>query len=108
MQIMPSGAAWTNPAALSQQASGDPKQTAAQKSAASTQDPVTPLEETGKTTDRDANERYDGPQHQTGQANSASPESASPLLLLYVRRGADPASLAASETNAPGGRPVAA
>ncbi len=76
MQIMPGGAAWTNPAALSQQASGDPKQTAAQKSAASTQDPVTPLEETGKTTDRDANERYDGPQHQTGQANSASPESA--------------------------------
>ena len=72
MQIMPSGAAWTNPAALSQQASADPKQSAALKSTATETDAVTPLEESGKTTDRDANERYDGPQQKESQSKSAT------------------------------------
>lgn len=77
MQIMPSGAAWTNPAALSQQASGDPKQSAALKSTTPSKDAVTLLEETGKTTDRDANERYDGPQ-QTEKPSSSSSNGSPP------------------------------
>lgn len=75
MQIMPSGAAWTNPAALSQQASADTKHVAARNSAATATEPVTPLEESGKTTDRDANERYDGPQHSDRKKSSALNDS---------------------------------
>ena len=63
MQIMPSGAAWTNPAALTQQALGDAKHSGPPKNAASTE-VVTPLEQSGKVSDRDANERYDGPERQ--------------------------------------------
>jgi len=74
MQIMPSGAAWTNPAALSQQASADTKHVAARNSEATSTEPVNPLEESGKTTDRDANERYDGPQHSDGKIGSVAKE----------------------------------
>jgi len=75
MQIMPSGAAWTNPAALSQQASADAKHIAARNPAATATEPVTPLEESGKTTDREANERYDGPQNSDGKIGSTTNES---------------------------------
>jgi len=77
MQIMPSGAAWTNPAALSQQARADTKHVAARNSEATSTEPVNPLEESGKTTDRDANERYDGPQHSDGKISSTAKESES-------------------------------
>jgi len=60
MQIMPSGAAWTNPAALNQQALSDSKHAAAAKDSSNQAD-IAPLEQTGKASDRDANERYDGP-----------------------------------------------
>ena len=75
MQIMPTGAAWTNPAAISQQASADSKHVATRNSVANSAEPVTPLEESGKTTDRDANERYDGPQNSDAKTRSAPNES---------------------------------
>ena len=83
MQIMPSS--WSNPAALNQQALGDTKHSAAPKNSAAGTEPVNPLEESGKTGDRDANERYDGPQ-QSGTAagkgaTGAASESESMLSL---------------------------
>ena len=75
MQIMPSGAAWTNPAALTQQALGDAKHSAPPKNAA-TIEAVTPLEQSGKASDRDANERYDGPPHKGNPSNSSVHETA--------------------------------
>lgn len=71
MQIMPSGAAWTNPAALIQQALGDSKHSGPPKNAASIE-AVTPLEQSGKASDRDANERYDGPERQGNPSNSSA------------------------------------
>ncbi len=65
MQIMPSGGAWTNPAALTQQALSDSKHSGTTKNAAVATDHATPLEQVGKTTDRDAQERYEGPQHRS-------------------------------------------
>ena len=72
MQIMPSGGAWTNPAALTQQALGDSKQSAAPKNATNSAEPVTPLEQSGKTADRDAQERYDGPQPDNRSSQSVN------------------------------------
>ncbi len=71
MQIMPSGAAWTNPAAQNQQALGDTKHSTSHKNAVTSSELVNPLEQSGKASDRDANERYDGPQQQNGTANSS-------------------------------------
>ncbi len=83
MQIMPSS--WSNPAALNQQALGDTKHSAGPKNSAIGTEPVNPLEESGKTGDRDANERYDGPQ-QSGtaterEASTTANESESMLSL---------------------------
>ena len=75
MQIMPSGAAWTNPAALTQQALGDTKHSGPPKNAA-TVEAVTPLEQSGKASDRDANERYDGPSQQSSPSNSTAIDTA--------------------------------
>ncbi len=71
MQIMPSGGAWTNPAAFNQQALSDSKHSGAVKTAVSATEPVNPLEQTGKASDRDADERYDGPQRPTNPPSSA-------------------------------------
>ena len=75
MQIMPSGVSWTNPAAQNQQALGDSKQNTSLKNTASTSELVNPLEQSGKTSDRDANERYDGPQQQSSSSNSSENNS---------------------------------
>ncbi len=75
MQIMPSGAAWTNPAALIQQALADSKHSGPTKNAAAIE-VVTPLEQSGKASDRDANERYDGPQQQGNTSNSSANDKA--------------------------------
>ena len=72
MQIMPNGAAWTNPAAQNQQALGDSKPSASLKNTASASELVNPLEQSGKASDRDANERYDGPQQQGSTSNSSA------------------------------------
>ena len=72
MQIMPSSAAWTNPAAQNQQALGDSKPSASLKNTASASELVNPLEQSGKASDRDANERYDGPQQQGSTSNSSA------------------------------------
>ncbi|HUP81679.1 MAG TPA: hypothetical protein VM260_24215 [Pirellula sp.] len=76
MQIMPSGAAWTNPAAQNQQALGDTKHSASLKNTANAGELVNPLEESGKASDRDANERYDGPLHQSNTSNSSAKDTA--------------------------------
>lgn len=85
MQIMPSGAAWTNPAAQNQQALGDSKHSAPLKNTASTSELVNPLEQSGNVSDRDANERYDGPQQErnksSSSANDATAETDSILSL---------------------------
>lgn len=70
MQIMPSGGAWTNPAAFNQQALSDSKQSGAIKTAVSATEPVNPLEQTGKASDRDADERYDRPQQSAKPSSS--------------------------------------
>ena len=72
MQIMPSGAAWTNPAAQNQQALGDSKHSASLKNASPINESVNPLEQSGKASDRDANEQYDGPQRRASTSNSAA------------------------------------
>ena len=76
MQIMPSGAAWTNPAAHNQQALGDTKHSASLKNTANASELVNPLEESGKASDRDANERYDGPLQQGSTSNSSANDTA--------------------------------
>lgn len=76
MQIMPSGGAWTNPAALNQQALGDSKHSGALKNATPATEPVNPLEQTGKASDRDADERYDGPQKRGSPSNPAAENTA--------------------------------
>lgn len=84
MQIMPSGGAWTNPAALTQQSLSDSKQSNATKNAANATDPVTPLEQSGKASDRDAQERYAGPQQgnaSNSSGNASSDEQESMLAL---------------------------
>ncbi len=83
MQIMPSGGAWTNPAALTQQALGDSKQHSAVKNSTASAEPVTPLEQSGKTSDRDAQERYAGPQTSDSKShgNGSDPEQGSMLEL---------------------------
>lgn len=82
MQIVPSSGGWTNAAASSQHAIGDAKH-----SNASTNRPaddaaddaaVSRLEQSGKTSDRDPNERYDGPPFD--QSNSDLSPNATPLI----------------------------
>lgn len=69
MQIIPNGAGWTNPAALNQQALSDAKHIGSSKNEVSPTEPVNPLEQSGKASDRDANERYDGPQQSGAKSN---------------------------------------
>ena len=71
MQIIPSGGAWTNPAALTQQALGDSKHSVALKNNAPSTETVNPLEQSGKASDRDADERYDAPQQQRNSSNTS-------------------------------------
>jgi hypothetical protein len=84
MQIMPTGGAWTNPAAQNQQALGDAKHVAGNKQQANLADPVTPLEETGKASDRDAQERYAGPQHANAAPTSESATEAAQDSMLVL------------------------
>ena len=92
---MPSGSSWTNPAALNQQALGDSRHSTANKSTAVGTDPVKPLEETGKTEDRDANERYDGPPSggKTGQETSSNTSESESMLSLPAADGLDESTL---------------
>ncbi|MCY2985823.1 MAG: hypothetical protein NTY15_19530 [Planctomycetota bacterium] len=94
MQIMPSS--WANPAALNQQALGDSKHGSAPKNSEVGTEPVNPLEESGKTGDRDANERYDGPQQSgtaTGKEATASAIQSESMLSLPAGDGEDATTL---------------
>ena len=84
MQIMPSGGAWTNPAAFNQQALSDSKHSGAVKTAVSAAEPVNPLEQTGKASDRDADERYDGPQQPANPASSTDDPSVETESMLSL------------------------
>lgn len=78
MQIMPSGGGWTNAAAASQHAVSDAKHSHANTFRPAANLAVNPLEQSSKTSDRDANERYDGPQ--PDQRNDTSSPDAMPLV----------------------------
>ncbi|MCU0712482.1 MAG: hypothetical protein MUC43_10525 [Pirellula sp.] len=65
MQIPPAG--WSNPAAHTQQGLSN-QRSSTPATAESTAQQLNPVEQSQKTGDRDANERYDGPMpHQTGE-----------------------------------------
>jgi len=94
MQIMPSS--WTNAAALNQQALGDSKHSTGPKNSAVGAEPVNPLEETGKTGDRDANERYDGPPQSgsaSGKGTVATSNESESMLSLPASDGLDETTL---------------
>lgn len=94
MQIMPGS--WTNPAALTQQALGDSKHSTAPKNSAVGTEPVNPLEESGKAGDRDANERYDGPQQSgtaTEKGGAATANESESMLSLPAGDGQDDTTL---------------
>ena len=94
MQIMPGS--WTNAAALNQQALGDSKHNTVAKNYAVGTEPVNPLEETGKTADRDANERYDGPQQAgsaAGKETLATSNESESMLSLPAGDGLDDTTL---------------
>ena len=78
MQIVPSSGGWTNAAASSQYAISDAKHANASTHLPADDAAVSRLEQSGKTSDRDPNERYDGPQHD--QSNSDLSPNATPLI----------------------------
>lgn len=65
------GGAWVNPAAQNQQAAADRSGVHAPAQNNSSTEALNPLEESSKTQDRDANERYDGP---TSERRQSQPE----------------------------------
>lgn len=72
MQVMPSSGGWTNPAALSQQVLNDAKHAGATSHRSTNPEAVDKLEHAEKTSDRDANEKYDGPLGQNSPESSAN------------------------------------
>jgi len=85
MQVLPSSGGWTNPAALSQQALNGTKLAPNASNRTASSDPVNRLEQSGKTSDRDANERYDGQSPANDFLNSnhnASPSENESMLSL--------------------------
>jgi hypothetical protein len=85
MQIMPSSGGWSNAAAAVQQSVSEGKSPASTSTASNAGAGVERLDASGKTTDRDANERYDGPDqrppHQQ-ESRSSDLESNDSMLLL--------------------------
>ena len=78
MQIVPSSGGWTNAAASSQHAISDAKHSNASTNRPADDAVVNRLEQSGKTSDRDPNQRYDGPQFDQG--NSDLSPNATPLI----------------------------
>lgn len=81
------GGAWVNPAAQNQQAAADRSGVHAAPQTNNSTEALNPLEESSKTQDRDANERYEGSNSDRRksppepQAPAPAPESASILSL---------------------------
>ena len=86
MQIPPAtSGSWINPAAIGQQASSDARFANTTSGQRSGVDPLTQLEQSSKTGDRDADERYEGPTHHSSnsQHQSSNNEAADqPMLQL--------------------------
>jgi hypothetical protein len=80
MQIQPSNS-WTNPAALTQQSLSDNKHAAAATHHSTEPHAVERLENAEKTGDRDANERYDGPDSQSNGSSNQRETSGSESML---------------------------
>ena len=78
MQIVPSSGGWTNAAASNQHAISDAKHSNASTHSPADDALVSRLEQSGKTSDRDPNERYDGPQFD--QSHSDLSPNATPLI----------------------------
>ena len=78
MQIVPSSGGWTNAAASSQHAISDAKHSNASTNHPIDDAAVNRLEQSGKTSDRDPNERYDGPRFD--QSNSDLPLNDTTLI----------------------------
>lgn len=88
MQIQPTG--WTNPAAQSQQVNFG--QRASVVSSPATAENIGALEESNRTGDRDANERYEGPppdQQNQGRSKEEEPELSSNSNLRMTDLPAD-------------------
>ena len=81
MQIMPTGGSWVNPAALNQQAIQESKHNGSTGNKSTLTDAVDKLQHSEKTGDRDANERYDGPQEQHSSSNSMPTPEQDPSML---------------------------
>ncbi len=77
MQIVPSSGGWTNAAASSQHSISDAKHANARTHRPADNAAVSRLEQSGKTSDRDPNERYDGPRRD--HSNSELSPNATPL-----------------------------
>ena len=74
MQIMPSGGGWTNAAAAAQQGHNDLKNASSLHRASSVENSIQ-VDRSEKSGDRDANERYDGPQGDRKSNAVSDPES---------------------------------
>ncbi len=98
MQIMPSGGGWTNAAAAAQQSHNDLKNASPLQRASSVENAIQ-VDRSEKSGDRDANERYDGPQGDGKSNVSPDPgsergeEQANDLLSLPAIEDAAPSAL---------------
>jgi len=98
MQIMPSGGGWTNAAASAQQGQNDLKNSSPLHRA-NAADNAIKIDQSEKASDRDANERYDGPQAENDQgAKRPNPiesknENAGDLLSLPATEDTAPSTL---------------
>jgi len=98
MQIMPSGGGWTNAAAAAQQGHNDLKNGSPLQRASVTDNAIK-VDRSEKSGDRDANERYDGPQAENEQGEKRSNpdesknEHAGDLLSLPATEDTAPSTL---------------
>ena len=98
MQIMPSGGGWTNAAASAQQSHADLKNNSPLHRASPADNSIK-VDRSEKPSDRDANERYDGPQAENDQwekrsnPDESKNEHAGDLLSLPATEDTAPSTL---------------
>ncbi len=85
MQILPTNSgSWINPATLTQQGASDARAANASGANRGGVDATTPLEQSTKAGDRDADQRYDGPSDSGSQSNTNTHEDQSPSSILNL------------------------
>lgn len=95
MQIMPSSGGWTNAASASQQSHNDLKANSSPNRAGSVKNAIR-VDQSEKSGDRDANERYEGPQGETkskAATEISSNDNSSDLLSLPAIEDTPPSTL---------------